>query len=929
MLKKNLILWIRQKKLINILFNWGLQGLLFITVICVFVPFSPKMPGEGLDPSWMMGLNQAVAQGLAFGRNMIFTYGPFSFLYTNLYHPLTVHFMILCSIYLSIMYGGILFSLTRNKPWYLIIIFLITFLLSTTLSKDTLFYSYPLLVAVYCFNSVNSAERIGIDYKISPFILALLFFPFGLLFLIKSSFLILWLPIVAFIFILFATDKKWLQAVTITVTVIFSIIFFWLVSKQSSLDLYFYFKSGIAIISGYTEAMSISGNIWNIFYYLFAAFILLGAIFYEKGIFSSKLKFLIFLSFFFYLFVAFKGGFVRHDGHALISASTILIATQLFSLIVSSRQAALASLVSFLACLYISSDYNKPQYIINNMKSVYFLAWNGLKNNFLNDAQLENEYNKTLDRMRDKVKFPNFEGTTDIYSYNQSYLLASRNNWNPRPILQSYSAYTPLLMQINKMHLLNKKSPDNIIFKLETIDDRMPSFEDAPSWPVFLSNYQPSILKNDFLYLHRKSLLSETPRMENIKKDEYSLGERIYIPKETSPIFAEIHIKQKLFGKLMNILYKPKPLQITLYLNNGAIKTYRIISEMAKSEFLISPLVENTVEFSLLYGGTDYLSNKKVESFSIISMGGKQQWDNKFNVTFKRMPDFTKIDISKLQKFDTIEKFTSHKVSFANHCEGYIDAINEGPATASFIADKLLSVRGWLVKATQPQAQLPESVLLVLTDNKGKNTFIRTKPTQRPDVGAYFKNPIFDSSGYTATADVSGVRGDYKLGLAYIEDNSIKICPQFKISGTFNSNSSNKSIDKISYENVSVAKQCIGFIDMINEMPVSTSFIATQSLSVRGWLAKSVEPKAELPEAVLLVLTDSKGRKNFIETKPAKRPDVGVHFKNPILESAGYRAKADVSNLDGGYTLQLAYREGKSIKICPQFKIAGVFKNQA
>jgi SGNH hydrolase-like domain, acetyltransferase AlgX len=44
-------------------------------------PFTNVMGGPGLDNSWEVGLNMAVAQGLAFGQQAIFTYGPLGFSY--------------------------------------------------------------------------------------------------------------------------------------------------------------------------------------------------------------------------------------------------------------------------------------------------------------------------------------------------------------------------------------------------------------------------------------------------------------------------------------------------------------------------------------------------------------------------------------------------------------------------------------------------------------------------------------------------------------------------------------------------------------------------------------------------------------------------------------------------------------------------------
>lgn len=54
-----------------------------VTVLAVFVPFTPRMPGVGGDPSWEFGLNQAVAQGLIFGKEFVFTFGPYEWYETK------------------------------------------------------------------------------------------------------------------------------------------------------------------------------------------------------------------------------------------------------------------------------------------------------------------------------------------------------------------------------------------------------------------------------------------------------------------------------------------------------------------------------------------------------------------------------------------------------------------------------------------------------------------------------------------------------------------------------------------------------------------------------------------------------------------------------------------------------------------------------
>jgi len=39
-------------------------------------------------------MNQAIAQGLSFGDDIVFTFGPYASVYTQLYHPATVRLMV-------------------------------------------------------------------------------------------------------------------------------------------------------------------------------------------------------------------------------------------------------------------------------------------------------------------------------------------------------------------------------------------------------------------------------------------------------------------------------------------------------------------------------------------------------------------------------------------------------------------------------------------------------------------------------------------------------------------------------------------------------------------------------------------------------------------------------------------------------------------
>lgn len=776
----------QSQRLISRSLGWGLQALLVITAVCVFVPFSPMMPGDGLDLSWALGINQAVAQGLAFGRDIVFTLGPYASIYTESYHPATDHLMVGGSLYLGLSYGFALFLVTRNGRWYLLVALWVV-LAGLMYSRDALFFSYSLLVGIFCFKLINSQLQFRFNDKLSITLASVLFFPFGLLPLIKGSFLILCAALAALAFLLFAFNKRWGLAIAVIASPTFSLIFFWVASGQSTLDLPAYIISMAPIISGYTEAMAISGKATETTYYIIAAFVLLAGILREKN-FAITSRVFILCAFFVYLFLAFKGGFVRHDGHAIMSGTSLLFAALLFPFVFHSRWTPVILFLSASVWLTIDSHYigTSTESISRNIKSTYSSAFNGINNRFKENEWLEKNFKNALQRIEHKAKFPLSEGTTDIYSYNQSYLIASGNNWSPRPVFQSYAAYTPSLMQKNKNHLLWEASPDNVILKVEPIDDRIPSAEDGASWLPLLTHYTPSALKNDFLYLHKKSLIADASEQPLIGTKSYSFSQLVPISSNSSPVFVEISIKKSALGKLATIFYKPAPLQISLNLENGTTRTYRIISTMAKSGFLISPLIENTGEFGLLYGGMNYLADKKVKSFSIAPVSDKVEWQDTYEVVFKQISVPSTVDISKLYKFDKVLNGSEiRKVVVAEKCDGGIDRINGiVPAPSNFSVTSLLNVQGWLAKSVE-QGLLPNSVLLVLRDDDGKSTFIETRKTPRPDVGAHFQKPALDSSGYVSTADVSRIVGTYTLGLAFAEGDYIKLCPEFKILGSF------------------------------------------------------------------------------------------------------------------------------------------------
>ena len=99
-------------------------------------------------------------------------------------------------------------------------------------------------------------------------------------------------------------------------------------------------------------------------------------------------------------------------------------------------------------------------------------------------------------------ELPTLSGISDLYSYSLAYLLAGGNQWNPRPVFQSYQSYGDLALR-NARHLEGADAPENLFVKVEAIDQHYPTMEDGPSWPRIMTRYSPSKVENDTLILRR------------------------------------------------------------------------------------------------------------------------------------------------------------------------------------------------------------------------------------------------------------------------------------------------------------------------------------------------------------------------------------------------------------------------------------------
>lgn len=583
--------------------------------ILVFLPVIPSMPSAMLDPSWRMALNEAWARGFDFARDMIFTYGPYAFVSTQQYHPDTYAVLVACSLFL----GTVQFLLLRrigldSKGTFRAPFVLLCLLASGyTSSPDVRFlcYSYLFLVA-----AVGPSDT-GADVGRSPLdgealVLNLAAFSLGLVCLVKATFAVHIgamgaLAVVA----LYARGRRSLAA-GILASFVSGLAFFWLAAGQPLADLpRFFFIQG-QVAAGYGEAMSAGDSLLPPALFLASAVplaIVAKRKLSEPTVGGCALVIGMALT----LLLAFKEGFVREDGwHVMIAGEVLFILPQCWPTegsdlwrkvqIGTAALAVLAFIVMFPYALDLPGKTASLDELIHCSDRGPVVCPS-------QPGWLRKTYDLSLGRIRAQEPLPKLQGTVDIYTVRQALAIANGYRWDPRPVAQSYSAYTPALAQMNADHLVGKKAPDNVFFALEPTDGRLPSLTDGPSWPILLTRYEVTWLGipagssgvAPIALLQRKpdalrTGVSRTPLLAGTA----ALGQIVALPAGDRILYAKIDIRPSVYGRFEEVLLKGSELYINLLFPGGRQERYRFVPGMARAGFIISPAVTDATQFVAL-----------------------------------------------------------------------------------------------------------------------------------------------------------------------------------------------------------------------------------------------------------------------------------------------------------------------------------------
>ncbi|MCR4538241.1 hypothetical protein NUV89_07530 [Pseudomonas sp. 18.1.10] len=744
---------------------------LFITVLIAFVSFAPRMPENGLDPSWAWAISHAVDTGVSLGKDIIFTYGPLANVYTWMYSSVYGGLYFILSLYLAVAMSFGLWSLFVDKRRAIPVIVLAIIFAWFGDRKDAF---YMVLPVVALFNLIGSNLE-GEKFKGRRLYAFIALLPaFGILPLIKLSFSVIcgFSALIGILLLVRQREYKVIPAVILMPIV--TLVGLWVLVGQELTELPLYIVNALPIISGYTEAMAIYGSL------LLPAVALVGSVAVLYGVFSTtRLPKLLAVAAAIlgaaYLFLLFKAGFVRQDTHPAMTGIGIMILALLAWPMTHSLRTlgtATIAIVAGSAVAFVSLSSHPV-----GVTSYFFwraeASLNGILIRVLDPDVFAADFKAAKQAIAASDPIPKLAGSTDIYSYGQAALLASDNEWLPRPIFQSYSAYTPVLLEKNADFLQSNRAPKNIVFNIETIDGRMPSQEDGASWPALFQQYEPQAVAGQRIVLSRNS--NPAPTLVDLGQIDTRMGQPVNIPEFDGQVYMTAKVRPSVLGKLKSLLFKPSYLLSRVTLKSGQAFEYRVISGMMQTPFLVSPLVESSKEFLSMYVSADFIDVKKVDSITIYSKQVNDRgWLDAVTINFYGMKNPQSERAGQLLN---IVKLNASAQPAQAECVGSLDAINGGPVLNGVVKVKnFISIRGWNAEKVDSNMDQIQRVVFIEGD-KGL-LMANVNSEARADVAVHFNAPQMLRSGYTSYIDVTDLQGRYQLTTGMLRNGHVIRCPQ-------------------------------------------------------------------------------------------------------------------------------------------------------
>jgi hypothetical protein len=594
--------------------NWWILPLA-IAALTLLTLRQPQEVRKGvIGDSWNAALVYAHVHGLNFGDNVVFPYGPLGYLSINHFVPETAMPRLLLGLLTTTLtVAGLCLLAWRMKRLWRVAWMILFVILCGVLHRagDDLFRELALLAwGMLCLLESGRRLKWAIGCLLVTAVLAAL---------IKVSSAVLAFLVLGTVACDLILRKRGLLAAAMVGIFCVGWVATWVLLGQSLASVPIFFQHWLQTASAYNDAMSLDGGSVAIGLLMLAAAVAACVLrvttmdWPDDGRLKLRKKLLL-MWLAAQIFLAWKYGYVRSDRDHL---EFFLMVLPMISLLLEAlpaspvrwqwagRAAALACTAGTFCVLFGMSH----SFLTKTVKWSSEYVKDNLRAIFQPDAYAHEKIELQKVKVA-KMQLPTASqainhATVDVFG--QDTILAIFNGWNyrPRPVIQSYAACGPQLMELDERFYLSTNAPEFVLLDLDAMDHRFPAVEDALALRAVLCNYQ--LVTNDNVYLVLHHVRNEPAKLKLIREGDVTWGARIELTNTTATnLWLELDAPPSLAGRARQFLYKPPEVMMSVWSGtNAKPNNFRVPVSMLKAGFVASPVLLSPADVGHLYKGKE------------------------------------------------------------------------------------------------------------------------------------------------------------------------------------------------------------------------------------------------------------------------------------------------------------------------------------
>jgi hypothetical protein len=598
----------------------------------------PNPPNTSLDASWQTMLVRAHSLGMQFGRELIFTWGPWGFL-TSVFHlgRENAWDLILWQTAGQAFVAVALIVLTRESGLWRQGVFVALVIALHWLFMDTEYFALIVLgvLAGQMRRGVSIREAVGWSLML------------GFLAQFKFTYFVLAGAGTAASVVCWGLRGAWATAAWISGAFIASVLAAWLAAGQDLDHLYPYLMRSLEVTRGYADAMGYD-EAWSVF--LWGSGLALICLVYVRAVWKEPSErarngpAAAFLGFAF--FVMWKESFTRADmtaigGHVFgLFALVSILAPILGGLLYPLRRWHWFDL-TVPYCLIAIACFDPAYYSVGPL--VTRRAFERNADEVARMSSLADDWSRELALVEKRDAQPAIqaavgEARVDVYDFNLGVAILNGLRLAPRPVFQGYSAYTPSLEGWNLRYYQSDRAPAYLVWSAERIDDRYPGEDDAMLVAGLSGHYEPVFPVGPYWLFRKRSALSAAgSRRVPILSRGVLLGQELSLPEERSrAIWLQAEAVPNGLGRIRAALYKPATLNLSTVDDQGNRRAWRLLPRVAKTGFLLAPMLESGADVASFLNGE---ANTWVRSLHFEAPEGQEEFWSHVDVTLFALSD--------------------------------------------------------------------------------------------------------------------------------------------------------------------------------------------------------------------------------------------------------------------------------------------------